>query len=139
MLKLVLHKAFTSLLAFLVLFSTFSLTVEKHFCGSNLVDVAVFTSVKKCGDYIEKSSSNKSELTKKSCCKDEFQVFSGQNQLDIKSPLDISAFNKQFVAAFLVTYSNLYKSLPKITIPNLYYNTPDLVIDIQVIDQVFLI
>lgn len=139
MLKLVLHKTFTSLLAFLVLLSTFSLTVEKHFCGSNLVDVAMFTSVKKCGGHTEVSSPEISQLKKKPCCKDEFQVFSGQNQLDIKSPLDISNFNEQFIAVFFEIYSNLYKSLPKRIIPNPYYEVPDLVMDIQMIDQVFLI
>lgn len=29
-------------MAFLVLFSTFSFTVDKHFCGSFLVDKAIF-------------------------------------------------------------------------------------------------
>lgn len=139
MLKLVLHKTFTTLLALLVLFSTFSLTIEKHFCGSNLVDVAIFTSVKKCGDHKEIKHSNLAQLKKKSCCKDELQIFSGQNQLDIKTPLDISKFNKRFLTAFLETYSGLYKTFPKKTVPNLHYNTPDLVLDIQVIDQVFLI
>ena len=76
---------------------------------------------------------------KKPCCKDEFQVFSGQNQLDIKSPLDISNFNEQFIAVFFEIYSNLYKSLPKRIIPNPYYEVPVLVMDIQMIDQVFLI
>ena len=35
-------------LALLVLFSTVSFTIEKHFCGDILVDVAVFTEVEKC-------------------------------------------------------------------------------------------
>lgn len=138
MLKLVLHNIFVPLLAVLVLVSTFSLTVEKHFCGSNLVDVALFTSVKKCESHVNVLTPKTTQITKKSCCKDELKVFEGQNQLDIKYPLEIS-LNKSFVAAFLQTYFNCYKSKPKQHILNYHYKVPDIIVDIQVLDQVFLI
>jgi len=139
MLKIIAHKSFSILLAVLVLFSTLSLTVEKHFCGSNLVDVALFTSVKKCGNHNKSKASNRLEVKKKSCCKDVSQVFSGQNQLDVKSPLDLSQFQKQFVAAYFETYINLFQGLPKLVQPFVDYQPPVIVEDIQVLDQVFLI
>ena len=43
------HKIFSVTLALLVLMSTLSFTVEKHFCGDVLVDVSVFTETQKCG------------------------------------------------------------------------------------------
>tara|TARA_R110002033_G_scaffold155892_1_gene192145 strand:+ start:131 stop:289 length:159 start_codon:yes stop_codon:yes gene_type:complete len=36
------YKIASFLMALLVLFSTFSFTVDKHFCGNTLVDTAVF-------------------------------------------------------------------------------------------------
>ena len=62
------HKVFSIFMAMLVMFSTVSLTVEKHYCGDTLVDVAVFEEAKKCG--MESSNMPVEEITKKSCCKD---------------------------------------------------------------------
>ena len=57
------------LLAFLVLISTFSFTVEKHFCGDFLVDVAYVGHTDGCG----MESVTSSKTSKKNCCKDEVQ------------------------------------------------------------------
>ena len=67
------------LLALMVLFSTVSFTVEKHFCGDVLVDVSVFTDVEKCAmEAMEMKQ-------KKSCCKDEVDVLKGQDELKFNS------------------------------------------------------
>ena len=44
-----LHKIFSLSMALLVLMSTVSVTIEKHFCGDHLVDVAIFSDAEKCG------------------------------------------------------------------------------------------
>ncbi len=67
------HKIFSMLLALLVLFSTVSFTIEKHFCGDVLVDVSVFAEAQKCGmEALEMATRN---LAKKSCCKDEVECY----------------------------------------------------------------
>ena len=48
MIKQWLHKVFSISMALLVLFSTISFTVEKHYCGDFLIDTDVFSQVKKC-------------------------------------------------------------------------------------------
>jgi len=131
------HKIFSILLALLVLLSTLSLAIEKHFCGDTLVDVAVFTEIDKCcaGD----SKDHSTEITKNSCCKNEIDIVVGQDDIITKSFDDLDDFQKQVLFAYAVTYLNLYESLPKQIIPHKNYSPPLLVRDIQVLDETFLI
>ncbi|HIC32114.1 MAG TPA: hypothetical protein EYO76_09370 [Flavobacteriaceae bacterium] len=117
-------------MAFLVLFSTLSFTVEKHYCGDHLVDTAVFTKVKKCTD---------ASTMPKPCCKDDVEVVKGQDQLKING-LDDLDFNTQIVfTAFVYSFFQFQESLPKQTIPHKYYSPPKLVADLQVLHDVYII
>lgn len=119
-------------MSLLVLFSTVSFTVEKHYCGGNLIDVAIFSKVEKCGENMEQS-------TKKSCCKDEVEVVKGQDELKYSSIKELDFEQKIFISLFAYSYTNLFESLPNQIIPFKDYSPPNLVTDIQVLDQVFLI
>ena len=132
MIKQVIHKGFSALMALLVLFSTVSFTVEKHFCGDNLIDVAIFSEAKKCGDYMEQTS-------EKSCCNDEIEIIKGQDELKFSSFEYLDFSQQVFIASIAYSYSNLFESLPKQIIPFKDYSPPNLVVDIQVLDQVFII
>lgn len=137
MIKQVLHKIFSTLLAFLVLFSTLSFTVEKHFCGDVLVDVAVFSDVEKC--EMEAYEIALEKLTKKTCCKDEINIVEGQDELKVTSFDDLDFEQQQFLASFFYSYANLYKTLEKEIVPHKDYSPPNLVSDIQVLYDTFLI
>ena len=116
----------------LVLFSTVSFTIEKHFCGDVLVDVSYFVEGDKCAMEAEEIAQ------KKSCCKDEVDVVEGQNELQLQS-FDDFDIHTEFLATFVYTYINLFEGLPKQVFPHKDYSPPNLVADIQVLDQVFLI
>lgn len=121
------------LLALMVLFSTVSFTVEKHFCGDVLVDVSVFTDVEKCAmEAMEMKQ-------KKSCCKDEVDVVKGQDELKFNSFEDLDFEQQQFLNAYTYSCINLFEGLPKQIIPHKDYSPPNLIQDIQVLDEVFLI
>ena len=139
MIKHILHKIFSVNLAILVLLSTVSFTVEKHFCGDRLVDVAVFSDVERCGG-MEASNSETTSVTKKSCCKDTLDVIEGQELNNIKVSNDWD-FDKQqlFVATYLYSYANLFEGLPEQIIPFKDYSPPNLIYDIHVLDEVYLI
>ncbi|WP_240893468.1 MULTISPECIES: hypothetical protein [unclassified Mesoflavibacter] len=125
-----LQKIFSFLLALLVLFSTLSFTVKKHYCGSHLVDTAVFSKVKKCSGF---------EVAPKPCCKDDVTVVKGQDQLKFDKFSDLD-FNTQFVfTAYLYAYISQAVSLPKQNIPHQYYSPPNLVVDLQVLHDVYII
>lgn len=133
MIKTFLHKGFSIVLALLVLFSTVSFTIEKHFCGDTLVDVSIFQEVEKCGMEAMEM------LQKKSCCKDEIDVVKGQDELKFSSFEDLNFEHQQFITSFAYSYINLFESLDKRIIPHKDYSPPNLVADIQVLDQVFII
>lgn len=133
MIKQLLHKTFSTLLALLVLFSTVSFTIEKHFCGDVLVDVAMFSEAEKCEmEALEIQQ-------KKTCCKDELQVVQGQDELKFSSFDDLEFEQQQFLASFAYTYTNLFKTLEKEIVPHKDYSPPNLVIDLQVLNDTFLI
>ncbi|NNL17061.1 MAG: hypothetical protein HKO81_10525 [Flavobacteriaceae bacterium] len=124
-------------MSLLVLFSTVSFTVEKHFCGDVLIDVSVFTEAEKCA--MEETEKELEAITKKSCCKDTIDVFQGQDELIVKS-FDNSDFEHQlFIASYIYSYVNLFEGLPQHIIPHKNYYPPNLVEDLNLMDRVFLI
>lgn len=128
------HKLVSVALSLLVLLSTFSFTVEKHYCGSHLVDVSIFSKAKDCG-----MASASEVKIKKSCCKDVVDVIEGQDELSTVSFDDLDFESQVFITTFLYSVSILFESLPKQIIPHKDYSPPNLVKDIQLLDDVFLI
>lgn len=134
--KKVFQKSGAFAMAFLMLFSTMSFTVEKHFCGQMLVDLAVFSEAETCGMEMHTSSSE--EKAEDNCCKEE--KISVEGQKDLKMSFDQLDFPQQaFLASFTFTYIDLFEGLPEQVIPFKDYSPPLLVSDIQLLDQTFLI
>ena len=135
----VLFKNTTSLfLAFLVLFSTMSFTIEMHYCGGALVDTAIFKQAKTCGMEMHQSNISSENVTlKKECCKNDYIVKEGQNEL--QTSINLLSFDQQlFVTSFIYSYLNLFEVKEKIT-PFRYFSPPLFDKDIQVLYQTFLI
>ncbi|PQB02974.1 hypothetical protein BST83_19400 [Polaribacter filamentus] len=90
-------KISTFLLAFFVLFSTFSFTVETHYCGDLLVGVSFVGEAE--------SSTMSADLAacvkRDNCCKVEIQKVVGQNQLRFHQIEKLSISKQQFIALFL--------------------------------------
>lgn len=133
MIKTVLHKSFSILLTFLVVFSTVSFTIEKHFCGDVLIDVSVFSEVQACG------LDSGEALQQKSCCKNEIDLVKGQKELKFTSFDDLDFIHQQFISAYSNAFINSFDALEKQNIPHKDYSPPLLVADILVLDQVFII
>jgi len=124
-------------LAFLMLMSTMSFTIEKHFCGNVLIDTAVFSEVKGCS--MEVSKLQTFENKKNNCCKNEVEIFKGQDKLKISSFDNLKFQEQLFLTSFAFSFVNLFEGLDKHIIPHKNYSPPNLVADIQVLDQVFII
>ncbi|MCL6295693.1 hypothetical protein M3P09_11850 [Gaetbulibacter sp. 2012CJ34-3] len=121
------------LLTLLVLFSTVSFTIEKHYCGDVLVDVSVFVEAEKCEmEALE-------ILQKKTCCKDEINVIQGQDELKFSSFDDLEFEQQLFLASFIYSYVNFFEGLSQQIVPHKNYSPPNLVRDIQVLNDTFLI
>jgi len=128
----------STVMAFLVLFSTFSFTVDKHFCGDFLVDSAVFSKAVSCGMDMKNSSSPEEKLMAADCCHNQKIEVAGQN--DLKVSFDSLELGQQvFLFTFTYSYLSLFEGLPNEVTPFKDYSPPLLVSDIQILDQVFLI
>ena len=123
------------LLALLVLFSTFSFTVEKHYCGEYLMDVSYLGDANDCGMQMEA----KAMVKKKKCCKDEIHHIEGQDELQQNSIDDFNLLKQQFLVAYIVSSNDLFfdnKSKKTLFVDA---SPPDIPIDYQVLYQSFLI
>ncbi|WBX73364.1 hypothetical protein PG913_10995 [Tenacibaculum pacificus] len=136
--KLLFIKISTILLALLVLFSTFSFSVEKHYCGDFLVDISYLGNADSCGS-ISNNDTCETIIKKKECCKDEVEQIKGQDEI-FKDSLDKISFDKvKFVLAFYASYKLPFQALEKQDVSHTDYTPPDLIFDIQVLHEVFII
>jgi len=95
-------------MAFVVLFSTMSFTVNMHYCGDTLVETTLFNKAKGCGMEMEKPSTEGCSITKKNCCDDKQLVIDGQDELKLN--FDKLTFEQQqFVASLYILTSTFLK------------------------------
>lgn len=132
------HKIMSFLMAFVVLFSTMSFTVNMHYCGGSLVETAVFHKVKGCGMEMESPLAAGCEITKKNCCTDEQITIEGQDELKISFD-NLTQDQQVFVDSFVFTYSNLFEGLNKNVTSYEEYKPPLVIRQIYKIDETYLI
>lgn len=122
------------LLAIIVLFSTFSFTVEKHYCGDYLIDVSFLGNVSdSCGVELDGIIENKN------CCKNEIHHIEGQDELRQTQIDDFDFSKQQFLIYFFDSNANLF--VEKESTKSYYkdFSPPDIFLDYQVFYQSFLI
>jgi hypothetical protein len=108
--KQVSHKILATVMAFVVLFSTMSFTVDMHFCGDTLVATSLFQKAKSCGMKMEQPASKSCAIIKSNCCKDKQMIIDGQDEMQL-SVASISFEQQVFIASFVYTYRYLFEGL----------------------------
>ncbi len=135
--KNVLHRVFSVSLALLLLASTTSWRVEKHFCMGHLVDIALFSNAKSCGMDMENDPISEQEEFM-SCCSQEVIIVDGQDNLKL-SFNDFNFDQQVFLVAITNYYFDLFEEPSQLKILLSHYPPPILTKDIHILDQVFLI
>ena len=136
--KQVFFKISSLIMAIVVLCSTMSFTIEKHFCGGILVETAIFHKLEGCGMDMEKTSTEGCSITKKNCCSDEQEVIDGQDELQLS--FDMMSFDQQtFIVSFIYAYNNLFESLYENETTYKDYKPPLVIKEIFKIDEMYLI
>ncbi|WP_411895126.1 HYC_CC_PP family protein [Winogradskyella sp. A2] len=136
--KQVFHKIMSFAMAFVVLFSTMSFTINMHYCGDTLVETAIFQKAKGCGMEMEKPSSKGCAITKKDCCKNEQSLVDGQDELQFQ--VDNITFEQQlFITSFVYTYINLFEGLDKNVTSYEVYEPPLVIRQLYKLDETYLI
>ncbi|PNW25909.1 HYC_CC_PP family protein [Formosa algae] len=137
--KTIFHNITAIFMAFVVLISTLSFSVDMHYCGDTLVDVAVFKDAEACVMDNMQTTPYESSITKTGCCTDHKVVVNGQDELQ-SSPDQLSVDHQLFITTFAYVYQHLlFESLPKQIIPFQDYHPPILVTDMQLEYDTFLI
>ena len=125
-------------MAFVVLFSTMSFTLNMHYCGDTLVETAMFHKAEGCGMEMENSLIEGCAITKKNCCNDEQLVVGGQDELQLQ--VDKISFKQQvFIASFVYTYINLFEGLDNNVSSYEEYKPPLVIRQLYKIDETYLI
>ncbi|WP_349664283.1 hypothetical protein IZU89_03945 [Cellulophaga lytica] len=131
--KQLVHKIATIALALLVLLSTVSFAVEKHFCCGELVSVSVYPEDFGCGESAFLSTN---KVTENNCCTGILEAVKGQDRLTVASDKNENVITKYVVTS--ISYSSPSTEIvfhQKARITN--YVPPLLVQDVQVAHQVF--
>ena len=133
-----LFKILSSFMAFLLLFSTMSFTIDMHFCGDTLVETALFHKAEGCGMTMEKPTSNDCSITKDNCCSDEQSLVNGQDELQLTLQ-KISLEKQVFITAFFQSYLELFDFSKEAVSTYTAYSPPFVVKNIYKLDETYLI
>ena len=130
-------------MALLVIISTLSVSIGKHYCGDHLVDIAIFSDAEKCGmevvDEGLESSAEDSVIMAESCCKDVIDLYEGQDELSLEKTKELNTNQKVFILSFAYVFSGLNTLDSQHNTPFKFDPLPKYTRDIQVLNQVFLI
>lgn len=133
------HKILAILMSFVVLFSTTSFAITKHYCGDTLIDTAVFNKAETCGMEMDLDSTVEGcSVIKENCCNDEQILIDGQDEVQIQFD-KISFEQKVFIASFIYSYVNLFEGLDKNVSSFEEYVPPIVTNQIYKIDESYLI
>lgn len=125
-------------MAVVVLFSTMSFTIDMHYCGDTLVETSAFKKPTGCGMEMQMTATNNCSIIKKDCCKDEQQLVSGQDELQLTfDKLSISP--QLFAAVFVHTYNTLFEITEEQTPSVNDYPPPNIVRQLFKLDESYLI
>ncbi|NJB84110.1 CHASE3 domain sensor protein [Wenyingzhuangia aestuarii] len=112
MMKHIFRKIASLLMAFVVLCSTMSFTIDMHYCGNTLMDSSVFQKAKTCGMEMPSAPSKDCAITKSNCCTDKQLSVDGQDDLQ-QSVSKISLEQQVFLVSFMTSYLNLFTETTK--------------------------
>jgi hypothetical protein len=136
--KEVLRKITAVLMVAILLLSTTSFSVYKHFCGDNLVAISTEKVDSCCESETIPEKPNKLNFSEKDCCKNETSIKDIQI-FDASSSIKITKSQTIFLASF---YNNFIEKPTFVNNSKNYYkdfSPPTLVSNKQVLFQTFLI
>ena len=136
------NKILALILAFIVVFSSLSFTVEKHICMDEVTEVSFFTGADSCemqgDDCTTEESGQTNSFDDQDCCNDIHELIPG-NQIEQQAIDSFEISQVAFVFTYASTYLNLFEDNRE-CIPFTNYSSPPIIDrDIQVLYQSFLI
>lgn len=138
--KTFIYKISSVLLAFVVLLSTVSFTVEKHYCKGHLVDVSYFGNANDCSSLDEDADHcEKGDRCHKNCCKDEIKHLENQQDLQQSSIKKLSLDNQTLIVAFVLVKTGFFEWFDTQYVSALAYKPPKITSKLHILHEVYLI
>lgn len=126
-------------MAVLLLASTTSWAIGKHYCMGRLMNISFFEHAEDCGMNMVSENEGSLQLEASNpCCIDEIVLVQGQDDLRISFD-DIRVDHQIFLISFAQNHYFLFSEFNGDLVPHELYPPPLLVKDIQLLDEVFLI
>ena len=125
--------------ALVVLLSTMSFTVDVSYCEGQLIDASISSKANPCEPEITTTLASDCCLDQKRCCSYQQIVVEGQNEIRINSFEELKLNRQLFVVILFHPHLDLFEALPKYIARYNEYSPPQLMIDLLVAHQVFLI
>lgn len=126
------------MMAVVVLCSTLSFSVHKHFCGPFLKDISIVVPSHGCGMETNNTTESCAVALEKSCCNDVVELVKGQD--DLKLSWDhFNLDQQQFIVLFTHSYIYSITGDDFVDTPFTSYSPPLVTRDIPVLHQSFLI
>ncbi|HLT51488.1 MAG TPA: hypothetical protein VKZ93_05995 [Arenibacter sp.] len=134
-----LRKIVALFMAALVLASTVSWTIEKHYCLGSLIDIAFFHEAESCGmQPVPDDNPARATLDRDSCCNDEVISIQGLDGLTFPDRDQVVVLPFLFVAPDPIQVHFL-EPVGQLSSPFEKYRPPLLARNVHVLNEVFLI
>ena len=136
--KSVFTKISAIFLTLLVISSTTSFAIDKHYCGDTLVDTSFFAKATSCGMDSNELPKDSCSFKKKDCCSDIQILIEGQD--DLKGSLDdFQFYNNYFIISVFNFNANPFEGYSEKVINYKKYIPPLVVKEIYKLDETYLI
>ncbi|WP_224489930.1 HYC_CC_PP family protein [Robertkochia flava] len=137
--KAVIKKISAMLMAFVVMFSTMSFSINKHYCMDHLVDVSLILPAEDCGmDMMMAETTKGEQVDATPCCSEEHILIEGQDEV---SPAQdgSSEVPQVVIAAFMYSFSLFFEEETPERPEFKDYSPPLLIKDLPVFYESYLI
>ncbi|MEM6718937.1 MAG: hypothetical protein AAF611_06475 [Bacteroidota bacterium] len=135
--KKLLKNSISITLAFLVLCSTFSFTINEHYCGGVQMSFSIGMAPDNCGTEMDNIATTETTMKQVSCCDDVSKLIQGQDELPTQKEADFHT--QTFLTAFVYSYIFVLPATDQEKAVYKPYVPPPLIKDIQLLDETFLI
>ncbi len=137
-LKTVIYKISAIILSLIVLLSTLSISVEKHYCKGNLVDSSFFGQAEDCMSKKAPDNCEKENSCQKDCCDNEVEHLKNQQDLLKHSVKKLQLNPYAFTPILFNTGINALELTEK-QHTSIHYKPPEIALKIHVLHEVYLI
>jgi len=136
------HKIVSFFLALIVLFASFSFTVNKHICGGEVASTSLFVSADSCGmdmNVCENTpqKTNEKTIQEEPCCKDVTQVIQGTENNQQAQQMELNLPQIQFIQAFAYSFVFRFQTINVKKSFNTYYSPPSVLKNVLTLFQIF--